>query len=146
MINTVRGRRQLAYGVAGCFLFLWGYAGIGLHNTWLVWFSLFAIDSIFLSRVIYFTVKSFLNWTPENQKLLRLLVSRNIILAVNLTNLHLIELNHEKREGKFWLIGFTFILMSIAIWYLFSYSRQKKGPSESFYVEKPHLSSGSMDV
>ena len=136
MIYTAKGRRQLALGVAGCFLLLWGYAGIVLHNTWLVWFSLFAIDFIFLSRVIYFIVKSVLRWTPENQELLRLLVSRNIVLAVNLINLHLIELSHENIDGNLWFIGFALMLILIAIWYFFSYSRQKKGPQKSFYAER----------
>jgi hypothetical protein len=141
MISTAKGRRQLALGIAGCFLLLWAYAGIVLHNTWLVWFSLFAIDFIFLSRVIYFIAKCVLKWTPENQKLLRLLVSRNIVLAVNLINLHLIELNHENRDGKLWLIGFAFMLILIAIWYFFLYSKQKKGPQKSFYAERTNIPS-----
>lgn len=146
MLYSVKGRRRIVLGISLFFLLLWGFAGLIRHDSRLAWLGLLSIDLILLSRVLYFVAKGVLKRTPENRILLRLLVSRNIFLAIMLVNLHINQLKRENRDGGIWLTGLAVILLLVALWSYFSDQRQKSGPQHSFYAEQSHFSSNSSDI
>ena len=141
MLYSVKGRRRIVLGISLFLLLLWGYAGLIRHDSRLAWLSLLSIDFIVLSRALYFVAKGVLKRAPEKRILLRLLVSRNIFLAIMLVNLHINQLKRENRDGGIWLVGFAVILLLIALWSYFSESRQKRGPQHSFYGERAKIPS-----
>jgi hypothetical protein len=145
-------RRRLSRGkaivlaIAFADILLWFYASTVLKNVFLTWSALFFLDLIFFTRVLYYVKKGILLRVPNQRMLLKFLFRRHAQTAVLILNLNVLEvMGNIKNQNIRWIIA-AFMLPLIVISTYLSNPRQKKGPSESFYVEKPHLSSGSTDV
>ncbi len=145
-------RRKLSRGkaivlaIAFVDVFLWFYASAILKNIFLTWATLFILNLIFLSRVLYYVKKGILLRVPNQRKLLKFLLRRYAQTAVIILNLNVLELIGKFNNQNIRWLSAAIMLPLILIGSYLSNPRQKKGPRESFYAEQSHLSSNLSDI
>jgi cation transport ATPase len=138
--------KAIVFAIAFADLLLWFYASSILKNIFLTWIALFILDLIFFSRVAYYVKKGILLRVPNQRKLLKFLLRRYAQTAATLLNLNVLELIGKfKNQNMRWLSAAILIPLILIGSYL-SNPRQTKGPRESFYAERSHLSSNSTDI